>query len=85
MAVVNPPRKGIQPAALAALLSFNAPRLIYVSCEPRSLARDLDRLVTAHYRVAEIQPFDMFPQTEEVESVVLLTKSGKPAGANMAD
>jgi 23S rRNA (uracil-5-)-methyltransferase RumA len=72
---LNPPRKGVQPAALAALLEAGAPKLIYVSCEPKSLARDLDRLVEANYRIAEIQPFDMFPQTEEVENVVLLAKN----------
>lgn len=85
LVVVNPPRKGIQPAALEALLNFNAPRLIYVSCEPRSLARDLDKLVKANYRIAQIQPFDMFPQTEEVESVVRLTRSAEAAGAKPTD
>ena len=73
LAVVNPPRKGMQPAALDALLAFNAPKLIYVSCDPRSLARDLDRFCAANYRLVRIQPFDMFPQTEEVETVALLT------------
>ncbi len=72
---LNPPRKGVQPAALAELLEAGAPKLIYVSCEPKSLARDLDRLVEVNYRIAEIQPFDMFPQTEEVENVVLLAKN----------
>jgi 23S rRNA (uracil1939-C5)-methyltransferase len=72
--VLNPPRKGVQPEAMAAIIGFNAPKLIYISCEPRSLARDLDRLVAANYRVEHIQPFDMFPQTEEVETVALLAK-----------
>jgi len=73
--VLNPPRKGVQAAALAAVLEAGAPKLIYVSCEPRSLARDLDRLVAANYRVVDIQPFDMFPQTKEVENVVLLLRN----------
>jgi 23S rRNA (uracil1939-C5)-methyltransferase len=73
--VLNPPRKGIKAAALEAVLAAGAPRIIYVSCEPRSLARDLDRLVAANYRVEQIQPFDMFPQTEEVETLVLLRKN----------
>jgi 23S rRNA (uracil1939-C5)-methyltransferase len=72
--VLNPPRKGVQPKAMEAVLAAGAPRIIYVSCEPRSLARDLDKLVAARYRIAQIQPFDMFPQTEEVETVALLTK-----------
>ena len=77
--VLNPPRKGVQPAAMSAIVHFNAAKLIYVSCEPRSLARDLDRLVAANYRVIQIQPFDMFPQTEEVETVVLLSKNAAAA------
>lgn len=72
--VLNPPRKGIKPAALDAVLAAGAPRIIYVSCEPRSLARDLDRLLAADYRVVNIQPFDMFPQTAEVETVVVLSR-----------
>lgn len=72
---LNPPRKGVQPAAMTALLECGAPKLIYVSCEPKSLARDLNRLVEANYRIVEIQPFDMFPQTDEVENVVLLVKN----------
>jgi 23S rRNA (uracil1939-C5)-methyltransferase len=74
--VLNPPRKGIKPEAMGEILGVNVPRIIYVSCEPRSLSRDLDRLVAAGYRVASVQPFDMFPQTEEVETVVLLQKAG---------
>ncbi len=77
--VLNPPRKGIKAAALEAVLAAGAPRIIYVSCEPRSLARDLDRLVAANYRVEQVQPFDMFPQTEEVETLVLLRKNDATA------
>jgi 23S rRNA (uracil1939-C5)-methyltransferase len=73
--VLNPPRKGVQPAAMEATLAVRAPKLIYVSCNPNSLARDLDKLVGQHYRVRRLQPFDMFPQTEQVETVVLLEKS----------
>jgi 23S rRNA (uracil1939-C5)-methyltransferase len=72
--VLNPPRKGLQAAAMEAVIRAGALRIIYVSCEPRSLARDLDKLVAANYRITQVQPFDMFPQTEEVETVVLLTK-----------
>ena len=81
--VLNPPRKGIKAAALAAVLAAGAPRIIYVSCEPRSLARDLDRLVAANYRVEQIQPFDMFPQTEEVETLVLLRKNDATANQSL--
>ena len=81
--VLNPPRKGIKAAALEAVLAAGAPRIIYVSCEPRSLARDLDRLVAANYRVEQIQPFDMFPQTGEVETLVLLRKNDATANQSL--
>jgi 23S rRNA (uracil1939-C5)-methyltransferase len=71
---LNPPRKGLPPAAMEAVVEFGAPKLIYVSCAPHSLARDLDRFVGANYRIERIQSFDMFPQTKEVETVALLTK-----------
>ena len=72
--VVNPPRKGIQSAAMAELLEIGAPKLIYVSCDPKSLARDLSKFTEHGYRLTDVQPFDMFPQTEEVETVVQLEK-----------
>jgi len=72
--VLNPPRKGIQSAAMEAMLAAKAPRIIYVSCDPKSLARDLSRIVDAGYDVRDVQPFDMFPQTAEVETVVLLVQ-----------
>ncbi len=72
--VINPPRKGVQSEALGELLQIGARQLIYVSCEPKSLARDLDKLAQQGYRVTHVQPFDMFPQTEEVETVVKLEK-----------
>ena len=73
--VLNPPRKGVQPAAMDAILAVKAPKIIYVSCEPTSLARDLDKLVTHGYRIVRLQPLDMFPQTEQVENVVLLERA----------
>jgi 23S rRNA (uracil1939-C5)-methyltransferase len=72
--VLNPPRKGIQSAAMEAIVAANAARIIYVSCDPKSLARDLNLIVNAGYGMRHVQPFDMFPQTAEVETVVLLVK-----------
>lgn len=72
--ILNPPRKGLQPPAMTAVLALDVPRVVYISCDPKSLSRDLDKLVGAGYRVLALQPFDMFPQTEQVESVVLLEK-----------
>jgi len=70
--LLNPPRKGVQPAAMERIEALAVPRIIYVSCNPHSQARDLDRLVNAGYILRLVQPFDMFPQTEEVETVALL-------------
>jgi 23S rRNA (uracil1939-C5)-methyltransferase len=72
LAVVNPPRKGLQPDAMEALSALAPPRMIYVSCDPMTLARDLDRFAACGYGVKELQSFDMFPQTENVETVALL-------------
>ncbi|HXG17629.1 MAG TPA: 23S rRNA (uracil(1939)-C(5))-methyltransferase RlmD [Methylomirabilota bacterium] len=71
--VVNPPRKGLSPETFAAVLTAQAPRLIYVSCDPDTLARDLDRFSQHGYAVQRVQSFDMFPQTEQVETAALLT------------
>ncbi len=75
LAVLNPPRKGVQPAALEAIVDLQAPKLIYVSCDPNSLARDLARLADSGYRAAQVRLFDMFPQTEQVESVAVLSRA----------
>lgn len=75
LVVLNPPRKGVQPQAMDAMLALGARKVIYVSCEPTSLARDLDRLVKQGHRLIRLQSFDMFPQTEQVETVALLEKS----------
>ena len=75
--VVNPPRAGLSSHAFAALEAVAAPRLVYVSCEPLSLARDLDHLGQAGYRVVKVQPFDMFPQTDKVETLVLIDRTGR--------
>jgi 23S rRNA (uracil1939-C5)-methyltransferase len=72
--IINPPRKGVQPAAMERIETIAVPRIIYVSCNPQSQARDLDRLVQGGYALRSLQPFDMFPQTEEVETVALLEK-----------
>lgn len=72
--VVNPPRKGLSPETLTALVTVKAPRLIYVSCDPLTLARDLDRFSEAGYVTLRVQPFDMFPQTAQVETVALLER-----------
>jgi 23S rRNA (uracil1939-C5)-methyltransferase len=69
--VVDPPRPGLHPQALRNLLEMNPPRLAYVSCNPESLARDLQTLVPL-YRIQNVQPVDLFPHTSHVETVVLM-------------
>ena len=56
------------------LLSSGPARIIYISCEPATLARDLDRFSREGYEVKKVQPFDMFPQTDQVETVALLER-----------
>jgi len=75
LAVVDPPRAGLQPAARAHLLAIAPPRLVYVSCNPETLARDLAVFVGEGYVVEKIQPVDMFPHTWHVENVVTLTRT----------
>jgi len=77
VAVVNPPRKGCDAEVLETLANLSPQRLIYVSCDPDSLARDLALLTQRGYQIEQVQPIDMFPQTAHVETVVLLTRTDK--------
>lgn len=74
--VLDPPRKGCEPQALEAIASSGAKRLVYVSCDPATLARDLRLLCANGYSIESVQPVDMFPQTGHVESVVLMSRVG---------
>jgi 23S rRNA (uracil1939-C5)-methyltransferase len=67
--VVDPPRAGLAPEVVGALLRLKAPRLVYVACDPATFARDAKRLVLGGYVLEEVQPLDMFPQTHHVECV----------------
>ena len=71
----DPPRSGLSPQALDAVTALGAPRIVYVSCKPESLARDLIALSERGYRPdAPAQPVDMFPQSHHVETVVSLSR-----------
>ncbi len=74
-AILDPPRAGCEPAALAELIRLGLDRLVYVSCEPSTHARDLVALVRGGYRVRRAAIVDMFPQTYHIESVALLERS----------
>jgi 23S rRNA (uracil1939-C5)-methyltransferase len=75
VAVADPPRAGFHPKALAALIALAPPRIVYVSCNPATLARDLADLVRGGYRVEWVQPVDMFPQTPHIEAVARLQRA----------
>lgn len=76
LVVLDPPRKGCDPAVIAALGDLQAPRLIYVSCNPATLARDLNKLQSYGYAVQRVQPVDLFPWTGHVETVVMMLRPG---------
>ncbi len=72
LAVLDPPRAGLTPGAIAGLVKAAPARITYVSCEPPTLARDLKALCGAGYTIAEVHLFDLFPQTFHMEAVVKL-------------
>ncbi|AWI07203.1 23S rRNA (uracil-5-)-methyltransferase RumA [Clostridium drakei] len=72
--VVDPPRRGCEKSLLEAIAQMSPERIVYVSCDPGTLARDLSILDELGYKATEIQPVDMFPQTAHVETVVLMSR-----------
>ena len=72
--VLDPPRDGIHPKALGKIIDYGVDRLVYISCKPTSLARDLEVLTARGYRVEKVCCVDMFPATVHVETVCLLSR-----------
>ncbi len=72
---LNPPRKGANERTRAAIVAAAAQRIVYISCDPQTLARDLDWFAAQGYPPVRLQPFDLLPQTEHVECVVLLVRA----------
>ena len=75
MLVVNLPRKGCDEELLKTILEYKPKRVVYVSCNPGTLARDLRILEDGGYRTQEVQPVDMFPHSSHIETVTRLTRN----------
>ncbi len=73
-AVLDPPRAGLDERVVTELARIGVPRIVYVSCDPATLARDLRRFVDQGYGVDSLQPIDLFPQTYHIESIAVLHK-----------
>lgn len=73
--VVDPPRAGLDERVISILTKMQPESIIYVSCDPTTLARDLRKFSETGYSLKEIQPFDLFPQTFHLETIVLLSKA----------
>ncbi|MGN0156894.1 MAG: 23S rRNA (uracil(1939)-C(5))-methyltransferase RlmD [Lachnospiraceae bacterium] len=72
--ILDPPRDGVHPKALKKIIDYGVDRLIYISCKPTSLVRDLEQFLSSGYRVEKAVPVEQFPWTANVETVVLLSK-----------
>ena len=72
--LLDPPRSGCNKIVTDYLLTLAAPRIVYVSCDPATLARDAKRLIAGGYRLVSAQPLDMFPQTHHIETVAVFEK-----------
>jgi 23S rRNA (uracil1939-C5)-methyltransferase len=72
IAFLDPPRKGTDEATLRVLAQSGVPAIWYLSCDPATLARDLKFLAANGYGIDTVQPFDMFPQTGHIETLVML-------------
>ena len=80
VAVVDPPRAGLSQKVVRRLLETNPGRVVYVSCNPTTLAPNARQMVDAGYRLVKVRPVDMFPHTPHIECVALLERE-RDAGA----
>ena len=80
--VIDPPRAGCQASVLDALVEHPVARIVYVSCDPSTQARDLHILCHVHpvYRLRSIQPLDMFPHTAHIEAIAVLERVSRHQG-----
>jgi 23S rRNA (uracil1939-C5)-methyltransferase len=77
LVLVDPPRAGLGRGVLQALVGLSAPEIVYVSCDPATLARDARQLMQAGYQLQQVTPFDMFPQTYHIESISIWQREKK--------
>lgn len=75
--VVDPPRKGLSPEVICAVAAMAPARVVYVSCDPATLGRDVKRFAASGYRLRRAAAVDMFPRTHHVETVILLERTGE--------
>ncbi len=77
MIMIDPPRDGVHPKALEKIIDFGVDTLVYIACKPTSLARDLEMLQGRGYKVEKIACVDLFPHTVHVETICLLSRTGR--------
>lgn len=82
--VIDPPRTGASPEVVAGLVALQAPRLVYVSCDPATLARDAALLVAGGYRLTSVEAFDLFPNTAHVETVAVFDREARDVPSHRA-
>ena len=70
--IVDPPRPGLHPNTVKNLIKLSPEKIIYVSCNPATMARDIEMLVSERYMIQDLQPIDMFPHTPHIECVATL-------------
>ena len=81
--ILDPPRKGCDEGTLTACAAMSPERIVMISCNPATAARDCKRLSELGYSVNRVRPFDLFPRTSHVECVALLTKTGDIGGVQL--
>ena len=74
ISIIDPPRAGLHPKALKNIIKLNQNKIIYISCNPSTQARDLVVFLESGYKIKNIIPVDMFPHTPHIESIVTLVK-----------
>jgi 23S rRNA (uracil1939-C5)-methyltransferase len=74
LVVIDPPRSGIDPKALMSIINMHPRKIVYISCDPATLARDAQKLLSSGFQMESCTPFDLFPQTFHIESITLFQK-----------